>query len=145
MHSAALSRFVMYWRLFSSYTDMNHKILTLYAQRPIVEKHAKYAFYHPMAEAIASMICDLPNKIATSLIFNLALYFLSDLRRTPSAFFTFYLFSFVCLLTMSMFFRCIGSMSRSLAQAMAPAAVLILALIIYTGFVVPLRDMHPCM
>ena len=26
---------------------------------------------------------------------------------------------------------------------MAPAAVLILALIIYTGFTVPIRDMHP--
>lgn len=28
-------------------------------------------------------------------------------------------------------------------RAMAPAAVLILALIIYTGFTVPIRDMHP--
>ena len=46
---------------------------------------------------------------------------------------------------MSMLFRTIGSLSRTLAQAMAPAAVFILALVIYTGFVVPIRDMHPCM
>jgi hypothetical protein len=26
--------------------------MTLYAQRPIVEKQSKYAFYHPFAEAI---------------------------------------------------------------------------------------------
>ena len=90
------------------------------------------------------MLCDLPNKILTSIFFNLVLYFMTNLRRTPSAFFIFYLFSFVCTLAMSMFFRLLGACSRSLAQAMAPAAILILALVIYTGFVVPIRDMHPC-
>lgn len=91
------------------------------------------------------MICDLPNKLLTSVFFNVTLYFMTNLRRTPSAFFTFYLFSFMCTLAMSMLFRTIGSLSRTLAQAMAPAAVFILALVIYTGFVVPIRDMHPCM
>ena len=89
------------------------------------------------------MICDLPNKVLTSVFFNLTLYFMTDLRRTPGAFFTFYLFSFVCILAMSMIFRTIGALSRSLAQAMAPAAILILALVIYTGFAIPVRDMHP--
>jgi ABC-type multidrug transport system permease subunit len=28
-------------------------------------------------------------------------------------------------------------------QAMAPAAIFILALVIYTGFAIPTRDMHP--
>lgn len=45
---------------------------------------------------------------------------------------------------MSMLFRTIGALSRTLAQAMAPAAVFILALVIYTGFTVPIGDMHPC-
>lgn len=36
------------------------EILTLYAQRPIVEKHSRYAFYHPSAEAFASMLTDIP-------------------------------------------------------------------------------------
>lgn len=89
------------------------------------------------------MICDLPNKLLTSLTFNLTLYFMTNLRRTPSAFFTFYLFSFACVLAMSMLFRSIGALSRTLAGAMAPAGVLILALVIYTGFTVPIRDMHP--
>src|SRR5438552_1484989 len=39
------------------------EILTLYAQRPIVEKHDRYALYKPSAEAISSMIVDLPAKI----------------------------------------------------------------------------------
>lgn len=89
------------------------------------------------------MICDLPNKLITSVTFNLTLYFMTNLRRTPSAFFIFMLFSFTCTLAMSMLFRSIGAMSRTLAGAMAPAAVFILALVIYTGFAVPIRDMHP--
>lgn len=89
------------------------------------------------------MICDLPNKIITSIFFNLTIYFMTNLRRTPESFFTFYLFSFVLILTMSMLFRSIGALSRTLAGAMAPASVLILALVIYTGFTVPIRDMHP--
>ncbi len=47
------------------------EILTLYAQRPIVEKHERYAFYHPSAEAFASVICDLPYKIVNAIFFNL--------------------------------------------------------------------------
>ncbi|KAL8874372.1 MAG: hypothetical protein Q9174_000271 [Haloplaca sp. 1 TL-2023] len=135
----ALLFFAILLNAFSSYLE----ILTIYAQRPIVEKQSTYAFYHPSSEAIASMICDLPNKILTSISFNLTLYFLTHLRRTPSAFFTFYLFSFICTLAMSMVFRSIGALSRTLAQAMAPAAVLILALVIYTGFVVPPGQMRP--
>ena len=84
------------------------------------------------------MITDLPNKILTSIFFNLTLYFMTNLRRTPSAFFTYYLFSFVCALTMSMVFRTIGAVSKTLAQAMAPAAVFILSLVIYTGFAIPI-------
>ena len=87
------------------------------------------------------MICDLPNKIGTSVFFNLTLYFMTGLRRTPSAFFIFYLFSFTCVLTMSMFFRSVAAMSRTLSQAMAPAAVTMLGLIIYTGFAVPIRGL----
>lgn len=119
------------------------EILTLYAQRPIVEKHTKYAFYHPFSEALASMLVTLPEKICTSVVFNLTLYFMTNLRRTPAHFFTFLLFSFACTLTMSMVFRTIASCSRTLSQAMAPAAVIILALVIYTGFTIPTTGMHP--
>ncbi|KAI9054497.1 hypothetical protein LZ554_001655 [Drepanopeziza brunnea f. sp. 'monogermtubi'] len=119
------------------------EILTLYAQRPIVEKQTKYAFYHPFAEAISSMLCDLPNKIGTATCFNLVLYPMTKLRRAPDCFFVFCLFNFVCTLTISMCFRSIAAMSRTLAQAMTPAATFMLALIVYTGFAIPIRDMRP--
>ncbi|OXV06101.1 hypothetical protein Egran_06131 [Elaphomyces granulatus] len=119
------------------------EILTLWAQRPIVEKHKKYALYHPSAEAISSMLVDLPAKILVALFFNIVLYFMTNLRRTPGHFFVFFLFSFTITLTMSNLFRAIGAMSRTQAQAMVPAAIFMLAMIIYTGFTIPIVDMHP--
>jgi ABC-type multidrug transport system permease subunit len=62
------------------------EILTLYAQRSIVEKHAQYAFYHPSAEAFASMLTDMPYKILNAIVFNITLYFMTNLRREPGSF-----------------------------------------------------------
>lgn len=117
------------------------EIFTLYAQRPIVEKQSRYAFYHPFAEAVASMLCDSPYKIINSITFNLPLYFLTNLRRTPDAWWTFWLFSVVTTYTMSMLFRTIAATSRSLSQALVPACILILGMVIYTGFVIPTKYM----
>ncbi|KAI9719929.1 MAG: hypothetical protein M1828_005967 [Chrysothrix sp. TS-e1954] len=117
------------------------EILTLYAQRPIVEKQSRYAFYHPSCEALASMLTDMPYKIVNAFSFNVPLYFLSNLNRTPGAFFFFVLISFTITLVMSMLFRTIASVSRTLSQALAPAAIIILAIIIYTGFAIPVPYM----
>lgn len=119
------------------------EILTLYAQRPIVEKHNRYAFHRPAAEAIASFIVDMPCKIVTSLCFNLVLYFMVHLRREVGPFFIFFLFSFFCTLIMSMLFRTVASVTRSISEALTPASLLILALVTTTGFVIPVVDMHP--
>ncbi|KAL9057263.1 MAG: hypothetical protein Q9162_002467 [Coniocarpon cinnabarinum] len=117
------------------------EILTLYAQRPIVEKHSRYALYHPSCEAFASMLTDMPYKIMNAITFNLALYFLTNLRREPGAFFFYLLISFTATLVMSMLFRSIAAVSRSLVGALAPTAVLLLALVIYTGFALPVPYM----
>lgn len=129
----ALLFFAVLLNAFSSALE----ILTLYAQRPIVEKQARYAMYHPFAEAIASMLCDMPYKLLNAVTFNVTLYFMTNLRRTPGAFFTFLVFSIFTMLTMSMIFRTIAASSRTLSQALVPAAILILGLVIYTGFTIP--------
>lgn len=83
------------------------------------------------------MICDLPYKIANGIFFNIIIYFITNLRREPGPFFFFMLFSYATVMSMSMVFRTIGSSSRSLFQALVPTAILILALVIFTGFVIP--------
>jgi ATP-binding cassette, subfamily G (WHITE), member 2, PDR len=109
------------------------EILTLYAQRPIVEKHQRYALYHPSAEAFASMLCDVPAKTLNTIGFNLILYFMTNLRRTPGAFFFFLFISYIMTFTMSMLFRFIASVSRSLVEALVPTAVLMIGIVVYTG------------
>lgn len=134
---SALLFFATLMSAFSSALE----ILILYAQRPIVEKHTRYALYHPSAEALASALSDLPYKIVNCIIFNLILYFMTHLRREPGAFFFYLLMSFVITLTMSMIFRTIGALSRTLEQAMVPASLFINALVIYTGFAIPTNYM----
>lgn len=134
---AALLFFAILMNAFGSALE----ILTLYAQRPIVEKHSRYALYHPSAEAFASMLTDMPYKLLNACTFNIVLYFMTNLRREPGPFFFFVFTSFVLTLVMSMFFRSIASCSRSLVQALTPAAILILGLVMYTGFTIPTNYM----
>ncbi|BCR83618.1 putative ABC multidrug transporter [Aspergillus chevalieri] len=113
------------------------EIMTLYAKRKIVEKHSRYAFYHPSAEAFASMIVDLPYKIVNAILINTVLYFMTNLRREAGAYFFFLLISFTTTLVMSMMFRLIGSTTKSIAQALAPSSIILLGLVLYTGYAIP--------
>jgi ATP-binding cassette subfamily G (WHITE) protein 2 (PDR) len=75
--------------LFNALTSIG-EISGLYAQRPVVEKHNSYAFYHPATEAIAGIVADIPVKFVQAVVFNIVLYFLAGLRRTPAQFFLFF-------------------------------------------------------
>lgn len=119
------------------------EINTLYAQRPIVEKQASYAFYHPFTEALAGIVSDIPVKFAIAVCFNIILYFLAGLKREAGAFFIFFLFNFVAIFMMSMIFRTCAAVTKTVSQALAIAGILVLAIVIYTGFVIPRPDMHP--
>ncbi|KAH6627524.1 ABC-2 type transporter-domain-containing protein [Chaetomium tenue] len=119
------------------------EIDSLYAQRPIVEKHASYAFYHPATEAAAGIVADIPVKFASAVVFNLIVYFLAGLRRTPDQFFLFFLVSFVATFVMSAVFRTLAAITKTVSQAMALAGVLVLALVMYTGYIIPVPQMHP--
>lgn len=119
------------------------EINSLYEQRPIVEKHASYAFYHPFTEALAGIVSNIPVKFAIATCFNLILYFLAGLRREPSQFFVFFLFNYIALLTMSAIFRTIAASTKTISQALAIAGVMVLAIVIYTGFTLQRSYMHP--
>jgi ABC-type multidrug transport system permease subunit/ABC-type multidrug transport system ATPase subunit len=119
------------------------EITNLYSQRPIVEKHASYRFCHPFAEAIAGVVSDLPIKFIVAICFNIVLYFLVGLRMEPGPFFLFFLISYVSTFVMSAVFRTMAAITKTISQAMTLAGVLILALVIYTGFVVAPPQMHP--
>ncbi|KAK6201120.1 multidrug resistance protein [Scheffersomyces amazonensis] len=126
--------------LFNAFSSLL-EIMALFEARPIVEKHKKYALYRPSADALAGIITELPTKLLTSVSFNLVFYFMVNFRREPGRFFFYFLMCFSATLVMSHLFRSIGSVSTSLPGAMTPATVLLLAMVIYTGFVIPTPKM----
>ncbi|EAS35179.3 ABC transporter [Coccidioides immitis RS] len=119
-------------------TDMGTDV-----QRPIVAKHVGFAFYHAYAEALAGLVADIPIKFIIATVFNIILYFLGGLRREPSQFFIFFLFTFMTMLTMSAIFRTLAAATKTVSQALAFAGVMILAIVIYTGFTIQRSYMHP--
>lgn len=127
--------------LFNAFSSLL-EIFALYESRPIVEKHKKYALYHPSADAFASIVTELPAKLVLCIAFNLVVYFMTDLRRNAGHFFFYLLINFTSTLAMSHLFRSIGAATTSLSEAMTPASLLLLALTIFTGFVVPTTKMH---
>lgn len=90
--------------LFNAFASIL-EVMTLYAQRPIVEKQSRYAFYQPSAESYASVLVDLPMKITGAISFNLVFYFMTNLHREPGNFFFYLLVVFLIILAMSGAFR----------------------------------------
>ncbi|CAH0021151.1 unnamed protein product [Clonostachys rhizophaga] len=125
--------FSLLFNAFSSQLE----VLTVYAERPVVEKHNKYAFYHQSTQAIASYLTDLPYKTANMFIFNILIYFMAHLRREAGNFFFFCLTSYITTLVMSSLYRLLASITRTSHQAMVPSSILSLGLMIYTGFTIP--------
>ncbi|KAM0552395.1 hypothetical protein ACHAPJ_007955 [Fusarium lateritium] len=91
-----------------------NEIVQLYAQKPVVEKQARYAFVHPFTEALASILIDLPVKLFRCSAFSIVLYLMANLRQEPGSFF-----------------------------AMSIAGVLVLFIVVHTGFTIPSSYMKP--
>ncbi|KAJ5115360.1 hypothetical protein NUU61_001119 [Penicillium alfredii] len=134
---------VMYFAVLMNALLTINEIMQLYNQRPIVEKQNGYAFVHPFTEALASLVVDLPIKLLRVTIFSVVLYFMTNLRREPGPFFIFYLFLTTAVLAMSGLFRSLGALTKTVGQAMAMAGVLVLCIVVYTGFTLPQPYMHP--
>lgn len=122
--------------LFNALQAMS-EVASLYEQRPIIAKHKSYALYHPSADALAQLVADIPIKLATLTCFDVILYFLTNLSRTPQQFFIFYLFTFLTTMTMLSFFRMLASITKTVDVALTLSGIGVLALVIYTGYVIP--------
>ncbi|OAL42986.1 ABC-2 type transporter [Pyrenochaeta sp. DS3sAY3a] len=130
--------FIVLSNAFSSILE----IMTLYAKRNVIEKHNRYALYHPSAEALSAMIVDLPYKIINTAVTGVVLYFMCNLRREPGPFFYFLFVLFAMVMAMSMMFRLLGSLTKTIAQALAPASVIVLLIALYTGFAIKVQYMQ---
>ncbi|KAJ7745683.1 pleiotropic drug resistance ABC transporter [Mycena metata] len=132
---------VMFFGLLFSALSSMAEIAALFAQRPIVLRQSKAALYHPFIEAVALTLVDMPITFTTSAVFSILLYFMVGLQQTASQFFVFFLFLFSMAITMKAFFRGIAAAFRSPATAQSVAGIVLLALVIYTGYTIPKSSM----
>jgi len=58
------------------------EIPSLFAQRPIVLRHTQAAMYHPMIEALAMTLVDVPFTVITITLFVVIIYFVSGLQTS---------------------------------------------------------------
>ncbi|KAI5799834.1 putative ABC multidrug transporter [Geopyxis carbonaria] len=134
---------VMFFAVLFNALGTMSEVVTQYAQRPIVQKQKSYAMYHPFTEALATMFADWPIKFINTLIFDVVLYFITGLKKEAGAFFIFFIFTYIATLTMSAIFRSIAASTKKVETAMSLSGVMILALVVYTGYVIPKPSLHP--
>ncbi|CAJ2504930.1 Uu.00g123240.m01.CDS01 [Anthostomella pinea] len=104
--------------------------------RPIVNKHKAYAFHRPSALWIAQIFVDTAFSAVQILVFSIIVYFMTDLHRTPGAFFTFYLLILVGNLAMTLYFRIIGCLSPDFDYAIKFAVITVTLFILTSGYLI---------
>ncbi|KAK4580023.1 ATP-binding cassette transporter snq2 [Recurvomyces mirabilis] len=119
------------------------ELTAAFESRPILLKHKSYQFYRPAAYAIAQTTVDVPLVFVQVFIFDIVVYFMAGLSRTASQFFISLLFLFMLTMTMYALFRAVGALVGSLDDATKITGVLIQALVVYTGYLIPPSKMHP--
>ncbi|XP_006455063.1 hypothetical protein AGABI2DRAFT_121012 [Agaricus bisporus var. bisporus H97] len=132
---------VLFFSVFAPSLFSMAEIPSLFAQRPIVLRHNQAAMYHPMVEALAMTLVDIPFTVITITVFAIIIYFVAGLQTSAWQFFTYYVFLVTIGLTMKAFFRALAAAFPGAAPAQAVAGVVILALSLYTGFQIPRPQM----
>ncbi|KAJ6186788.1 hypothetical protein N7519_008089 [Penicillium mononematosum] len=112
-----------------------------FAQRPLLLKHKRYRFYHPMSYGYGQILSDVVWKVVV-IAYNIPMYFLAGLHRTAGHFFIFFLVAYISHLSLSMFFRFIAVVSPTVERAGLPVGIFLTTLVIYTGWYIPPPQMQ---
>ncbi|TIA05865.1 ABC drug exporter AtrF [Aureobasidium pullulans] len=134
---------VMFFSLLFNALLALAELTAVFQSRPILLKHKSYQFYRPSAFAIAQTVVDIPLVFVQVFIFDIVVYFMSGLQRTASQFFISLMFLWIVTMTMYALFRAVGSLVASLDVATRITGPVIQILVVYTGYLIPPRKMHP--
>jgi len=91
--------------------------------RPILKKQTSYRLYRPSSIAIAGTLADLPFSMPKMLMFNIIVYFMTNLHRSAGGFFTYHLFVSVCAFALQGLFRTLGHLCQTPDQAIRLATI----------------------
>ncbi|PSK38472.1 Brefeldin A resistance protein [Elsinoe australis] len=114
-----------------------------FSGRPVLAKHKEFAYYHPAAFCIAQIVADIPVIAFQVSVWSLILYFMVGLTTSASAFFTFWIVLFSISIVMTALFRLCGSCFDTFDNASKVSGLLVSALVMYNGYMIPKNKMHP--
>ncbi|TFK52853.1 hypothetical protein OE88DRAFT_1627317 [Heliocybe sulcata] len=132
---------ILFFALLFSGLQSMAEIPALFAQRPIVLRQYKAAMYHPFVEGLAMTLVDIPVTVITLIVFSVIIYFLVGLQQSAGQFFVFFLFVFTMTLTLKAWFRALAASFTDPAPAQTIAGVVLLLLVLYTGYNIPKPSM----
>ena len=114
-----------------------------FSGRPVLAKHKEFALYHPAAFCFAQITADIPIIASQVSTFSLIIYFMVGLKMTAGAFFTFWIVLFALSICMTALFRLVGAAFDTFDDASKISGFLVSALIMYSGYMIPKKQMHP--
>ncbi|ROT43022.1 ABC-2 type transporter [Sodiomyces alkalinus F11] len=114
-----------------------------FESKPILLKHKSFSFYRPAAYAIAQTVVDVPLIFVQVMLFNIIIYFMSNLARTASQFFIACLILWLVTMVTYAFFRAISAWCKTMDVATRFTGISVQVIIVYTGYLIPPSSMHP--
>ncbi|KAJ5790458.1 uncharacterized protein N7518_007469 [Penicillium psychrosexuale] len=105
--------------------------------RPVLLKHKAFAMYHPAAFSLAQIMADFPVLLFQCTIFSVVIYWMSGLKHTAAAFFTFWIILFSTTLCITAVFRFIGSAFSTFEAASKISGTAVKAIVMYAGYMIP--------
>ncbi|KAJ3194389.1 hypothetical protein HK101_002862 [Irineochytrium annulatum] len=128
--------------LFNSVTALSElpKILD---GRPVQYKHLDYALYRPSTYFITQIFFNLVLDIVQIVLFCTILYFMAGFQRDVGKYFFFLLCVIITGQTFSLIIKAVGNLSATKPSATQKAGALLMACVIYSGYIIPYIDMKP--
>jgi ATP-binding cassette subfamily G (WHITE) protein 2 (SNQ2) len=111
--------------------------------RSVLTKHRSLAFHHPVAWCLAQIIVDIPIILVQISLFSLPVYFMVGLTNAAGIFFIFWFILISVTFCLTAFFRAVGAGFKTFNDASKISGVAVLALLLYSGFMIPKGDMKP--
>ncbi|KAJ3076805.1 hypothetical protein HDU98_000105 [Podochytrium sp. JEL0797] len=128
--------------LFNSVSAVS-EIPKILEGRTVLYKHIDMALYKPSTSFIAKFIFQFMLDCVQVMLFSIILYLMAGLQKSAAHFFTFYI---ALLLTQQAFgnlVRLFGFVSKDKATAQNLSGVILIANVIYSGYIIPNQYMKP--
>ncbi|KAH8684374.1 putative ABC transporter G family member 11 [Tricladium varicosporioides] len=126
--------------LYNAFTAFAELPTTMFC-RPVLIKHKAFGFHCSSALYIGQILFDIPMAAAQILLFSVIVYFMAGLEPTAQRFLVFYALLVVVQAAMTVFFRILGIVSRTFDGAIRLACIIVILLVLTSGYLVPIQDM----